>query len=168
MRSLFLKRREAPGRPAYGFFIAGALAVLAAVFVIGFQAGRYVEGSRAGGEGAPAAPGGADNVAEEIRRDLGAFAAEAEQVREVPPPSAVERTEGDIEAGAPGSVPGTTPFAPAAPRPATGAGEARADKGKPFSVQAGVFREEARAKSVQARLARAGFPASVRKTTRGS
>ncbi len=168
MKTLY-NRKHAGGdgeRRSFAFFVVGGLAVLAAVFLIGLQVGRYVEKTAASRDGQAAKPG-QDN-ATDIRRDLGAYSEEAAKVRPVPPPDAdngVKETEKSVTfpetlaRKEPGPVPlvrpdgGKTAGAPG--------GKAAAARAKPFLLQSGVFRNKASAQGMKARLSKAGYPAKV-------
>jgi len=153
-------------RRSFAFFVVGGLAVLAAVFLIGLQVGRYVEKSGASRDD-QAAKAGQDN-ATDIRKDLGAFSEEAARVRPVPPPDAdngVKETEKSV------TFPETLARKEAAPVPlvrpdggkkaGTSGGKSVAARGKPFLVQSAVFRNKASAQAMKAKLSKAGYPAKV-------
>ncbi len=153
------------GQRSFAFFVVGGLAVLAAVFLIGLQVGRYIEKNGASRED-QAGKAGQDNAAA-IRKDLGAFSEEAAGVRPVPPPDAndnVRETEKTV------TFPETLARKDAGPVPlvgpeekATGVspGAKAAPREKPFLVQSGVFRNKGSAKAMKARLSKAGYPAKV-------
>lgn len=172
------KRRDGggEGRP-FAFFAVGALVVLAAVFVVGLQLGRYIEKRERDADlpQAPsAAPGSPRDSAESIRKDLGAFSTEAEGVKSVPPP-----VGGGEAAGAPAAAltfpealsrekPGAVPHVgketgkgPGSAKSAPGTGEAK-DHG--YSVQAGTFRNRAAAVALRDRLNKAGYKAAVKES----
>jgi len=153
-------------RRSFAFFVVGGLAVLAAVFLIGLQVGRYVEKSGASRED----QGGKtrqDNTAD-IRKDLGAFSEEAAGVRAVPPPDAdndAKLAEKSV------TFPETLARKEAGPTPlvrpgakgkgTSSAGRAAAPREKPFLLQSGVFRNKNSAREMKARLSKAGYPAKV-------
>ncbi len=153
-------------RRSFAFFVVGGLAVLAAVFIIGLQVGRYVEKTAASREDQPG-KAGRDNTAD-IGKDLGSFSEEASKVRPVPPPDAdngAKETERSVtfpETLArkdPGPVPLVRPDGKG--KGAAAAGRAGAARGKPFLVQSGVFRGKGSANAMKARLTKAGYPAKV-------
>ncbi len=166
MKALY-NRRHAGGdgeRRSFAFFVVGGLAVLAAVFLIGLQVGRYVEKSAAR-DGQAAKPG-QDN-ATDIGRDLGAYSEEAAKVRPVPPPDAdngVKETEKSVTfpetlaRKEPGPVPLVRPEG--GKTGVASAGKA-APRAKPFLLQSGVFRNKASAQAMKSRLSRAGYPAKL-------
>lgn len=166
MKTLYNRKYGDGERRSFAFFVAGGLAVLAAVFLIGLQVGRYVEKSGASRE-EPAGKAAQDN-APDIRKDLGAFSEEAARVRPVPPPDAdngVKATEKSVtfpETLArkdPGPVPLVAPQAKTgdAPRAAAKA----APREKPFLLQSAVFRNKGSAQQMKARLSKAGYPARI-------
>lgn len=153
-------------RRSFAFFVAGGLAVLAAVFLIGLQVGRYIEkrGRSPVDQGDRAIQ---DNAAD-IRRDLGAFSEEAARVRPVPPPDAdndARETERNVTF--PETLarkdPGPTPLVRQAGKGkgAPASGKSVAPRGKPFLVQSAVFRNKGSAQEMKARLSKAGYPAKV-------
>ncbi len=153
-------------RRSCAFFVAGGLAVLAAVFLIGLQVGRYIEKSAASRESQPGKTG-QDN-APDIRKDLGAFSEEASRVRPVPPPdadNAVKETEKSVtfpETLArkdPGPVPLVAPGGKSGGAPK--AAETSAPREKPFFVQSGVFRNKGSAQQMKARLSKSRYPVKV-------
>ena len=167
MKTLY-NRKHAGGdgeRRSFAFFVVGGLAVLAAVFLIGLQVGRYVEKTGAS-RGDQAAKPGQDN-ATDIRKDLGAYSEEAAKVRAVPPPdadNAVKETEKSVTfpetlaRKEPGPVPLVRPDG--ARKEGASAGKATGRE-KPFLVQSAVFRSKASARGMKARLSKAGYPAKV-------
>ncbi len=168
MKTLY-NRRHAGGdgeRRSFAFFVVGGLAVLAAVFLIGLQVGRYVEKTAASRDG-QAAKSGQDNGTD-IRRDLGAYSEEAAKVRPVPPPDAdngVKETEKSVTfpetlaRKEPGPVPLVRPDG--GKSEGASAGKAAASRAKPFLLQSGVYRNKASAQGMKARLFKAGYPAKV-------
>lgn len=168
MKTLY--NRKYPGgngeRRSFAFFVVGGLAVLAAVFLIGLQVGRYIEKGGASPESQADRPA-RDNVAD-IRKDLGAYSEEAARVRAVPPPDAdndardTERSVTFPETLA-RKVPGPTPLVS---HEGKGKGESASGKSvarreKPFLAQAGVFRSKGSAQSMRGKLSKAGYPAKV-------
>ena len=105
MRSLRHKlgfRRRDPDRHSFAFFVVGTLVVIAVVFFLGFQLGRYVEkgaGKEAGGKIAPRGPAGENGAriptSAEILKDMSAFSEEAVKIPGVTPPAAIPPTAGD-------------------------------------------------------------------------
>ncbi len=168
MKTLY-NRKHGSGdgeRRSFAFFVVGGLAVLAAVFLIGLQVGRYVEKSGASRDD-EAAKAGHDN-ATDIRKELGAYSEEAAKVRPVPPPdadNAVKETEKSVTfpetlaRKEPGPVPLVRPDG--GKKQGASGGKVAAPGGKPFLVQSAVFRNRASAQGMKARLSRAGFPAKV-------
>ncbi len=168
MKSLY-NRRHGGGdgeRRSFAFFVVGGLAVLAAVFLIGLQVGRYVEKGAASRDDRGGGPG-RDNAAE-IRKDLGAFSEEAAGVRPVPPPDA---DNGAKEAERAVTFPETLAGKDSKPVPlvspdagrkgAAPGGKAAAARGKPYLVQSAVFRDRGAAQQMKSRLTKAGYPARV-------
>ncbi len=153
------------GQRSFAFFVVGGLAVLAAVFLIGLQVGRYIEKNGASRDD-QAAKAGQDNAAE-IRKDLGAYSDEAAKVRAVPPPDAdnsVKETEKAV------TFPETLARKDAGPVPlvrpgdkakAAKPGAKAAPREKPYLVQSGVFSNKSSAQAMKARLSKAGYPAKV-------
>lgn len=165
MKTLYNRKYGDGERRSFAFFVAGGLAVLAAVFLIGLQVGRYVEKSGASRE-EPAGKAAQDN-APDIRKDLGAFSEEAARVRPVPPPDAdngVKATEKSVtfpETLArkdPGPVPLVAPQAKTGDAPRA---TAKAPREKPFLLQSAVFRNKGSAQQMKARLSKAGYPARI-------
>ncbi len=155
-------------RRSFAFFAVGGLAVLAAVFLIGLQVGRYVEKSAVSREDRAGKPG-PDNGSE-IRKDLGAFAEEAAGVRPVPPPDAdngVKQTEKSVtfpETLArkdPGPVPLVAPGGKTGRAGTPPEAGAAARREKPFLLQTGVFRSKDTARQLKARLSKSGYPAKI-------
>lgn len=153
-------------RRSFAFFVVGGLAVLAAVFLIGLQVGRYIEkrGAPAEGRGDPQAR---DNAAD-IRKDLGAFSEEAAGVRAVPPPDADnDARETERRVTFPETLarkdPGPAPLVrqDAKGKGASAPGKPVAAREKPFLAQAGVFRSKGAAQAMKTRLSGAGYPAKV-------
>lgn len=171
MRSLYNKRGVRGGggeKHSFAFFAAGAAAVLAAVFLIGLQAGRVLEKRSAQKEVGGGKPGGPIVVgkegASEIHREIGAFSVEAEKLPSVPPPSAEERvreTERSLtfretletSDPAPAVLSRSAPSQPADERGAA----ARAPREGLVYVQAAAFRDRSAAERMRVRLRRAGF-----------
>lgn len=167
MKSLYNKKgqRRADGeRGPFAFFAAGAIVVLAVVFVIGLQVGRVVE------KGPPVPDGraGKDADAGDIRKDLGTYSEEAQKVPVVPPPFAsselneVEKkltfreTLANKEAT-------TVPLVRPAPKRAVGSGGTAAGPSgvRKHVVQAGAFRDKATAEARRKKLERAGYAVRV-------
>jgi cell division protein FtsN len=151
-------------RRSFAFFVVGGLAVLAAVFLIGLQLGRYVERRGASPESQGDRPA-RDNAAD-IRKDLGAFSEEAAGVRAVPPPDAdndARKTERSVTF--PETLarkdPGPTPLVrhDGKAKGESASGKPVAPREKPFLAQAGVFRNKGSAQAMRARLSKAGYPA---------
>lgn len=172
MRSLYNRkglRRGGGEKHSFAFFATGAVAVLAAVFLIGLQAGRVLEKRSAQREVAAGKPGGAIVVgtesASEIRREIGAFSEEAEKLPAVPPPSAEERvreTERSLtfretlEKRDP--APAVLSRSATAPPAIEQGAAARAPREGRVFVQAAAFRDRGAAERMRLRLARAGYP----------
>lgn len=166
MKTLYNKKYGGGDGHAFAFFVVGGLAVLAVVFLIGLQVGRYIEKSGASPQD-QGAKTGRDNAAD-IRKDLGAFSEEAAGVRPVPPPDA---DNGAKEAEKSVTFPETLARKNPGPAPLVGpdakgkgapsAGKAIAPRGKPFLAQSGVFRNKGSAQAMKARLSKAGYPAKV-------
>ncbi len=166
MKSLYNRKYGAgEGQRSFAFFVVGGLAVLAAVFLIGLQVGRYIEKNGASRE--DQAPKAAKDNAAEIRKDLGAFSEEAAGVRAVPPPDAEDRVK---ETEKTVTFPETLARKDAGPVPLVSPeekakraspGAKAAPRERPYLVQSGVFRNKGSAKTMQARLSKAGFPAKV-------
>ncbi|MGE5188563.1 MAG: SPOR domain-containing protein [Gemmatimonadota bacterium] len=165
MKTLYNRRyRGGNGeRRSFAFFAVGGLAVLAAVFVIGLQVGRYVEKTGTPREGQADRPA-RDNAAD-IRKDLGAFSEEAAGVRAVPPPDAKDdarATERSVTFPETLARKDPGPMALVRPRGAkAAAGRPAAPPDKPFLVQSAVFRNKGSAQDMRARLLKAGFPAKI-------
>ncbi len=152
-------------RRSFAFFAVGGLAVLAVVFLIGLQVGRYIEKGAASREEQPG-KAGQDNGSD-LRKDLGAFSEEAARVRPVPPPDAdntVKETEKSV------TFPETLARKDLGPVPLVGPqgktkeappGTETAPRGKSFLVQSAVFRNKGSAQQMKARLAKAGYPARI-------
>ncbi len=166
MKTLYNKKYGGGDGPAFAFFVVGGLAVLAAVFLIGLQVGRYIEKRGAPPQDQAGKPGG-DNAAD-IRKDLGAFSEEAAGVRAVPPPDAdngAKEAEKNVtfpETLArkdPGPAPLVRPDAKGKGAPS--AGKSAAPRVKPFLAQSGVFRNKDSAKARKARLSKAGYPVKI-------
>ena len=166
MKTLYNKKYGGGDGHSFAFFVVGGLAVLAAVFVIGLQVGRYIEKSGASPE-SQAGKSGQDNAAD-IRKDLGTFSEEAAGVRPVPPPDAdngAKETEKSVTF--PETLarkdPGPAPLVRPDPKEkgARSAGKAVAPREKPFLAQSGVFRNKGSAQAMKARLSKAGYPAKV-------
>lgn len=165
MKTLYNRKYGGGEGHSFAFFVIGGLAVLAAVFLIGLQVGRYIEKTGAPREvqGGKAAQ---DNAAD-IGKDLGVFSEDAAGVRAVPPPDAndvAKETEKSVTF--PDTLarkePGPTPLVRPEPRKkgAPSAGKA-APREKPFLVQSAVFRNKGSAGEMKARLSKSGFPAKV-------
>lgn len=172
MRSLYNRkglRRGGGERHSFAFFATGAAAVLAAVFLIGLQAGRVIEKKSAQKEVGGGKPGGPIVVgkesASEIRREIGAFSEEAENLPSVPPPGAEERvreTERSLtfrealekKDPAPAVLSRSPAAEPASEREAA----TRAPREGLVYVQAAAFRDRDAAERMRVRLERAGFP----------
>lgn len=171
MKSLYNKKGQRRGegeRSPFAFFAAGAIVVLAAVFVIGLQVGRVVEKGAAVPDGGGRNPAGGD-----IRKELGSYSEEAQKVPVVPPPSAasdvneVEKkltfreTLANREATTVPLVRPTQKGGEAARGSATeGSGAGR------YLVQAGAFRDKATAEARRKALERAGYAVRVVRTTK--
>ncbi len=169
MKTLYNSRKYGGGdgeRRSFAFFVVGGLAVLAAVFLIGLQVGRYIEKSGASREDQAVKPG-RDN-ATDIRKDLAAFSEEAARVRPVPPPdadNAAKETEKSV------TFPETLARKQPAPVPlvrpeggrkeGTSGAKAAGAREKPFLVQSAVFRNKASAQAMKSRLSKAGYPAKI-------
>lgn len=176
MKTLYNKqgRRRGEGEGhSYAFFAAGAIAVLAAVFVIGLQVGRVIERDAAvadgrGGKTPPApesqgtspGPGAVD-----IRKDLGAFSEEASKVPVVPPP--IAGNEGEkrftfqetLEKKEATVVPLVRPKKEVAGAPVARPGHPAA--ARKYLVQAGAFRDKGGAEVQRRKLAKAGYSVRV-------
>lgn len=176
MKTLYNKpgRRRGDGEGhSYAFFAAGAIVVLAAVFVIGLQVGRVIEKDAAGREvraektspaparqGTPPRAGDAD-----IRKDLGAFSEEASKVPVVPPPIAGVETEKKF------TFPETLEKKEATVIPlvrakkddaaAQGAQPAPPTAARKYTVQAGAFRDKGAAEAQRKKLGKAGYAVRV-------
>ena len=166
MKTLYNRKYGGGDGHSFAFFVVGGLAVLAAVFLIGLQVGRYVEKSGASREDQGGRTG-PDNAAD-IRKDLGAFSEEAAGVRPVPPPDAdndAKETEKSVTfpetlaRKEPGPTPLVRPGAKGKGAPS--AGKAVAAREKPFLVQSAVFRSKGSAREMKARLSKAGYPARI-------
>lgn len=182
MKSLYNKkgqRRMDGDRRSFAFFAVGAVVVLAAVFVIGLQAGRYIEkGSGAPDAGAAKAAPSPDGHAAapdagDIRKDLGSFSEEAAKVPVVPPPP--PRTMSEVEKSLTfrdtlaKKEATTVPLVQPAKKGGAAAPGAVAPRGQAaagYQVQAGAFREKGAAESQRKKLEKAGFPSRVVKTYR--
>lgn len=154
-------------RRSFAFFVAGGLAVLAAVFLIGLQVGRYVEKNSASRADDAGRSSGRDNAAE-IRKDLGAFSEDAARVKPVPPPPVdTGAREAEKSVTFPETLarkdPEVVPLVQPAPKAKAAArpGKDAAPAGKPFLVQTAVFRNKTAARDMKARLAKAGYPVQV-------
>jgi DedD protein len=166
-------------RRSFAFFAVGALVVLAAVFVIGLQTGRYIEKNSGAhdavaGKTAPPPDGrAATPEAGDIRRDLGSFSEEAAKVPVVPPPPPMTMSEMEksltfretLAKKEATTVPLVQP-AKKGGAAAPGAGAHRAAAAARYQVQAGAFREQGAAESQRKKLEKAGFPSRVVKTSR--
>ena len=184
MKTLYNKkgiRRGDGERYQFAFFAAGAIVVLAAVFVIGLQVGRVIEKNSAapdarGGKSAPS-PGSqaaAPAVSSDIRKDLGSYSEEAVKVPVVPPPDAknsmsevekkltFQETLAKKEATPVPLVRATQKDNAALP----GAEDARASGARKYLVQTGAFREKGTAEAYRKRLDKAGYAARVVKTAK--
>jgi DedD protein len=165
-------------RRSFAFFAVGAVVVLAAVFVIGLQAGRYIEkGSGAPDAGAAKAAPSPDGHAAapdagDIRKDLGSFSEEAAKVPVVPPPP--PRTMSEVEKSLTfrdtlaKKEATTVPLVQPAKKggaAATGAGATGTPAAR-YQVQAGAFRDKGAAETQRKKLEKAGFPSRVVKTSR--
>lgn len=171
MKSLYNRkgtRRPDGEKHSFAFFATGALAVLAAMFLIGLQVGRMIEKSAAKKEIAGGKAGGEIVVgqegAAEISREIGAFSAEAEKLRSAPAPSPEERVR-ETER----SVTFRETLERKNPGPAalSGRSSVRAEKesapqpdGGRLYVQAAAFRDRQAAERMRLRLARAGYRAT--------
>jgi cell division septation protein DedD len=172
VRSLYNRkgvRRGGGEGHSFAFFATGAAAVLAAVFLIGFQVGRVVEKKSARSEIGAGKPGGPIVVgkenASEIRREIGAFSEEAEKLPSVPPPTAEERvreTERSLtfrealEKRDP--APAVLSPSSAAQPPSGRETAARTPRGGRIYVQAAAFRDRGAAERMRLRLESAGYP----------
>lgn len=172
MKSLYNKKGQRRGegeRSPFAFFAAGAIVVLAAVFVIGLQVGRVVEKGAAVPDGGGGNPAGGD-----IRKELGSYAEDAQKVPVVSPPSAasdvneVEKKLTFRETLA--NRDATT--VPLDVRPSQKGGEAAGKSATEGSgagryvVQAGAFRDKATAEARRKALERAGYAVRVVRTTK--
>ncbi len=100
-KSLWFRRGD-PDRHSFAFFVVGTIVVIAVVFFLGFQLGRYAErGAQKEtvgkispqvriGENSVSGPGSA-----EIRREMSAFSEEASKIPPVSPQPAIPPTARD-------------------------------------------------------------------------
>ena len=166
MKTLYNKKYGGREGHSFAFFVVGGVAVLAAVFLIGLQIGRYIEKNSPSRED-QGGKTGRDNAAD-IRKDLGVFSEEAAKVRPVPPPdvdNGAKETEKSVTFPETlgGKSPGPTPLVhpDAKGKGAPSGGNAVAPRGKPYLLQSAVFRNKGSAQEMTARLSRAGYPAKV-------
>lgn len=181
MRTLFRKpppRRGAGGGSSFSFLAIGAVAILAVVFLLGFQVGRMVE-KRKDGTAGGFGKGGVIETAEEgkgeVGKDLGAFSEEASRIPAVPPPSAKEQvleTERDLTFKDTLVRKNPEPLPLLKPEPVGKApgSPARAAPVASYRIQAGAFREKASAEALRSRLERSGYPSQVvpRRSAKGT
>lgn len=163
MKTLYNRKYRGGDGHSVAFFAVGGLAVLAAVFLIGLQVGRYVEKSGASRD-PQGGRTGRDNAAD-IRKDLGAYSEDAARVRPVPPRDAdnvARETEKSVTFPETLARKEPGPAAPLVRPDDRGAGAAKAaPRQKPFLVQSATFRNKASAQEMKARLTRAGYPVTV-------
>ncbi len=182
MKSLYNKkghRRLDGDRRSFAFFAVGAIVVLAAVFIIGLQVGRYIEkpsGAPDAGAGKTAPPPGdhaGAAAAGDIRKDLGSFSEEAAKVPIVPPPP--PRTVGEVEKSLTFQETLAKKEATTVPlvQPAKKGGGAEPGASAPktsgaarYQVQAGAFREKGTAEAQRKKLEKAGYSSRVVKSVR--
>jgi cell division protein FtsN len=176
------QRRGEGERHQYAFFAAGAIVVLAAVFVIGLQVGRVIEKSsaapdiRAGKNAAssPGQPAATPSVAGDIKKDIGSYSEDAAKVPVVPPPDA-RTTVNEVEKKL--TFRETLAKKEATPVPLVrttrkdntvtqGAEAARSSSAGKYHVQAGAFRDKGGAEAQRKRLDKAGYAARVVKTAK--
>lgn len=169
-------RRGDPDRRSFAFFAVGALVVIAAVFLLGLQAGRVVEKNaakeRAGKTAQVSTENTARNVsASDLRKEMSSFSEEAVRIPAVPPAAVVPPTAGEelrkSEAAAtfpdslsrrdPSPQPLVKPKEKEKPKPG---GPASAPQGK-FLLQAGAMKNKETAEAVRSRLERAGYKSAV-------
>ena len=181
MKTLYNKRVSRRGdgeRHQFAFFAAGAIAILAAVFVIGLQVGRMIEKNAAPSDSRPlkgAVPPAAQAIAPkgagtDIRKDLGAFSEEAGKVPVVPPPDA-KTTDNEVEKrltfqeSLPRKEDRPAPLVQASRtgnKAVPEAEDARETGGRKYVVQAGAFQDKGAAESCRKRLEKAGYRVRVR------
>ena len=169
------RRIDADRRP-FAFFVVGAVVVLAVVFVIGLQVGRYVErrsgaavgeGGRPGGTAPPAGKGASPQA--EIRNELNAFSEDASKVPAVQPQTAKEdlaqtEKETTFRRTLAGKEAASVPLSPRASGVRQAPSSSRETAGKKvYTVQAGAFKERKAADAVRERLVKRGLKASVSK-----
>ncbi|RJP23684.1 MAG: SPOR domain-containing protein [Deltaproteobacteria bacterium] len=157
-------RRSDPDRRSFAFFAVGALVIVAAVFLLGLQAGRVVE-KNAARERAEKGP--ADNVAagvraSDVRKEMSVFSEEAVRIPAVPPPAVVPPTAGEelrnSEAAAtfPDSLSRRDPSPQPLVKPKRKEKPVPAPEGK-FLLQAGAMKNRETAEAVRNRIRRAGY-----------
>ncbi|MCL5966719.1 MAG: SPOR domain-containing protein [Deltaproteobacteria bacterium] len=179
MKSLYNRRgsrRTDAERHQFAFFVAGAVVLLAVIFVIGIQAGRVIErkwgkppvaaGKTTPGPIVEGRPGNAATL--NVGKEMAAFADEAAKVPPVKPQSAREQLEETersltfrrtLSRRAPEPVPLTeraeAPPATANPRVAGRTGTSG------YSVQAGAFRDRAGANALATKVSKIGMTGTV-------
>ena len=192
MRSLRHKLRYRRGDPdghSFAFFVVGTLVVIAVVFFLGFQLGRYVEKSAVKETAgrfvfrAPAADNGTRIATPaEIRKDMSAFSEEALKVPGVAPPASIPPTARDdlkkteSEATFRESLsrkdPSPEPMEKQMGKSVKDVGKEKAKASSPtgdtkFMLQAGAMKSRETADVLRKRLDRSGYKAKViRVTTR--
>ncbi len=174
MRTLFRRpppRRGTGGGSAVSFLAIGAVAILAVVFLLGFQVGRMVEKRKDGTAGGFGKGGVIETAGEgkgEVGKDLGAFSEEASRIPSVPPPSAREQVlETERELTFKDTLVRKNPEPLPLLKPEA-AGKPSASPARPapvpapsYRIQAGAFREKASADALRNRLERSGFSCQV-------
>jgi cell division protein FtsN len=176
LRHTLRYRRGDPDRHSFAFFVVGTLVVIAVVFFLGFQLGRYVEkiavketAGKIGSAGSAAENGVRIATSSEIRKDMSAFSEEAAKIPGVAPPAAIPPTakedlkKTESEATFPDSLSRKDP----SPEPmgkmkektkgkvASPPGEAK------FMLQAGAMKSRESADALRKRLERSGYKAQV-------
>jgi cell division protein FtsN len=166
-------RRGDPDRRSFAFFAVGALVVVAAVFLLGLQAGRVVEKNAAKERAGKPAQGSTDNAAKgvapsDLRKEMSAFSEEAVRIPPVPPPAIVPPTAGEelrrSEAAAtfPDSLsrrdPSPQPLVKPKEKEKPGAPPAPGGK---FLLQAGAMKNRETAEAVRSRIERGGYKSTV-------
>ncbi len=163
-------RRIDSDRRPFAFFAFGVLVVLALVFVIGLQTGRYVERRSVPPDAAspkpaaaPPAAGPALSRQSEIRNDMNAFSEEASRVPAARPQTAKDEfAQTEKETTFRRTLAGKEAAAvPLSPRPGSSPGEGAGKK--VYTVQTGAFQDRKAAEALKEKLARRGFPAAVSK-----
>ena len=182
MKYLYNNRKYRRGdgeKYSFAFFAAGAVVVLAAVFVIGLQVGRMIEKNAAisdgrSGKGTGAQQAGSaakpKTAATDVGKDLSAFSEEAGKVPAVPPPNAKD-TAREVEKRLTfqETLPRkeTVPIAllQAAKKDNTAVLRGTEEGKKKYVVQASTFRDKGKAESFRKRLADAGYAVRLAKGT---